>query len=139
MSHFTTVQTKITSLTRLEQVLTELKFNFSKAEAGQLLNVNGYLGQKAQAQIVIHASRTYDIGVNVDAQTGAALTLDGSATTAAFTPIGTSGYGVARIKLTGGNHAISGDRPFGIAVYGYGAYTSYMYPGGLNLAVGKGP
>ncbi len=72
MSHFTTVQTKITSLTRLEQVLTELKFNFSKAEAGQLLNVNGYLGQKAQAQIVIHASRTYDIGVNVDAQTGAA-------------------------------------------------------------------
>ena len=72
MSHFTTVQTKITSLTRLEQVLMELKFNFSKAEAGQLLNVNGYLGQKAQAQIVIHASRTYDIGVNVDAQTGAA-------------------------------------------------------------------
>lgn len=72
MSHFTTVQTKITRLTRLEQVLTELKFNFSKAEAGQLLNVNGYLGQKAQAQIVIHASRTYDIGVNVDAQTGAA-------------------------------------------------------------------
>ena len=23
--------------------------------------------------------------------------------------------------------------PFGITVYGYGQYTSYWYPGGLNL------
>ena len=23
--------------------------------------------------------------------------------------------------------------PFGIVVYGYGAFTSYMYPGGLDL------
>ncbi len=83
-------------------------------------------------------SYTYDF-VNVIAQTGAAITLDGATPKQAFTPIGTSGYGVARIKLTGGNHAISGDSAFGIAVYGYGAYTSYMYPGGLNLAVGKGP
>ena len=71
MSHFTTVQTKITNLARLEQVLTELKFNFTKAEAGQTVAVKGYLGQKTQAQLAIHASRTYDIGVNVDAQTGA--------------------------------------------------------------------
>jgi hypothetical protein len=71
VSHFTTVQTKITSLTRLEQVLTELKFNFEKAEAGQTVHVKGYLGQKTQAQLVIHASKTYDIGVNVDATTGA--------------------------------------------------------------------
>ncbi len=71
MSHFTTVQTKITSLIRLEKVLTELKFNFSKAEVGQKLHVKGYLGQKTEAQLVIHASRTYDIGVNVDATTGA--------------------------------------------------------------------
>lgn len=71
MSHFTTVQTKITNLTRLEKVLTELKFNFTKAEAGQMVQVKGYLGQKTEAQLVIHASRTYEIGVNVDAQTGA--------------------------------------------------------------------
>ena len=32
-----------------------------------------------------------------------------------------------------GNHEITGDQPFGITVYGYGAYTSYWYPGGLNL------
>jgi hypothetical protein len=23
--------------------------------------------------------------------------------------------------------------PFGIVVYGFGSYTSYMYPGGLDL------
>jgi len=33
-----------------------------------------------------------------------------------------------------GNHSMSGTMPFGIQVYGYGQYTSYWYPGGLNLA-----
>ena len=28
---------------------------------------------------------------------------------------------------------MSGSSNFGIVVYGYGEYTSYMYPGGLNL------
>lgn len=70
MSHFTTVQSKINNLMRLEQVLKELGFAYSKAEADQLLHVKGYLGQKTQAKLVIHASKTYDIGVNVDAQTG---------------------------------------------------------------------
>ncbi len=83
-------------------------------------------------------SYTYDF-VNIIAQTGAALTLDGAPTTAAFTPIGLSGYGVARIKLPGGNHSITGDTPFGVVVYGYAAYTSYMYPGGLNLSVSAAP
>ena len=27
------------------------------------------------------------------------------------------------------------DRNFGIVVYGFGSYTSYMYPGGLDLEV----
>ncbi len=31
----------------------------------------------------------------------------------------------------GGNNLVS--RPFGITVYGVGDYTSYMYPGGLDL------
>jgi len=28
---------------------------------------------------------------------------------------------------------IEGSAPFVIVVYGYGAFTSYMYPGGLDL------
>ena len=31
-------------------------------------------------------------------------------------------------------HRASAGEPFGIVVYGYGQYTSYMYPGGLDLA-----
>jgi hypothetical protein len=51
-----------------------------------------------------------------------------------------NGYGVARIDVTDsgtdGAHTITLDDPmktFGIEVYGYGPYTSYLYPGGLNL------
>jgi len=33
-----------------------------------------------------------------------------------------------------GAHTLTGNNPFGIQVLGYGAYTSYQYPGGLDLA-----
>lgn len=51
-----------------------------------------------------------------------------------------SGYGVARIELpvSGGAHKIfstDGTTFFGIEVYGFANYTSYMYPGGLDLKV----
>ena len=65
----------------------------------------------------------------------ASLTLDG-APVMGFTPVGGTGYSVTRLPLAsdqGGNHTISGDQAFGITVYGYGTYTSYWYPGGLDL------
>ena len=56
------------------------------------------------------------------------------------TAIGASNFYVAHVKVcanqTGGCnpvHQATATVPFGIEVYGYGAYTSYMYPGGLNL------
>jgi hypothetical protein len=67
----------------------------------------------------------------------AKLTLDGAPVSAAPTPI-SSGYGVVRLKLgpgQGGAHALSADKPVGLQVLGYGAYTSYQYPGGLNLGL----
>lgn len=70
--------------------------------------------------------------VNVTAPMGATVTLDGTPV-AAFAPIGTTGYGVARVPVSGGAHQIEGSQPFGIVVYGVGSYTSYMYPGGLDL------
>jgi hypothetical protein len=51
-----------------------------------------------------------------------------------------NGWGVARFDITdtgaGGAHEIHVDDPltiFGIEVYGFAPYTSYLYPGGLNL------
>jgi hypothetical protein len=33
-----------------------------------------------------------------------------------------------------GNHSLTSVEPFGVEVYGYGQYTSYWYPGGLDLS-----
>lgn len=82
-------------------------------------------------------SYTYDF-VNVIAEAGTVLTLDGTeVANPKWKPIGSSNFSVARLPLVGGNHTMTAESAFGIVVYGYGAYTSYMYPGGLNLKVGK--
>ena len=72
----------------------------------------------------------------VIAQCGACtVQLDGQPVQKPFTAIGGTGYAVARVPVAGGTHHIVSDSPFGVVVYGYGAYTSYMYPGGLDLNV----
>ena len=81
----------------------------------------------------------YENWVNVIAPVGSIVTLDGAAV-AGFTPVGNSGYSVAHVSLCAnggactGVHTATSTEAFGIEVYGYGYFTSYMYPGGLNLA-----
>jgi hypothetical protein len=88
---------------------------------------------------LFHAPTNYEVNyVNVTAPIGAVVTLDGVQVTG-FSPIGTSDYAVARVQLSGGpandgNHSVTSSQPFGVSVYGYGQYTSYWYPGGLDLA-----
>jgi hypothetical protein len=87
-----------------------------------------------------HAPTNYTTNyVNVIAQTGSSVLVDGAAVDpATFTAIGGSGYGVARVTLSNagtGTHTASSNMPFGITVYGYGSYTSYWYPGGLDLHI----
>lgn len=67
----------------------------------------------------------------------AIITLDGAPLPVAPQPL-SSGFGIARVPLALGNngaHVLVGTEPFGIQVMGYGSYTSYQYPGGLNLDV----
>ena len=69
------------------------------------------------------------------------IVLDGTALTISdYIPIGSTGYGVAQVDVTnmgsGGAHRISAPNSsirFGIEVYGFASYTSYLYPGGLDL------
>lgn len=75
--------------------------------------------------------------VDVVAKPGTKLTLDGSEVTISGDALGD--YEVTRIKLGAGPsgvgaHVLESDKPFGIQVLGYGSYTSYHYPGGLNLS-----
>lgn len=85
---------------------------------------------------LVFASTTYtDNFANIVAPMGSTVTLDGQMITS-FTPIGGTGYGIARETLSNsgdGSHSATGTMPFGISVYGYGQYTSYWYPGGTDL------
>jgi len=74
--------------------------------------------------------------VNVIAITQARLHLDAGATAVPpLEPIGTTGYGFARIEVRPGAHHMSSEdgSEFGITVSGVAPYTSYLYAGGLDL------
>jgi hypothetical protein len=61
--------------------------------------------------------------------------LDGVPVSAPFEPIA-AGLGTFRVTLgpgKGGSHTLAADKPVGVQVLGYGGYTSYAYPGGLDL------
>lgn len=81
---------------------------------------------------LVPATYTWNFA-NVLAPLGSVLTLDGKVLQAKSTPVAASGFGVMRVPVAGGNHVLAGSAPFGLTVYGYALYTSYMYPGGLNL------
>ncbi|MDP9002856.1 MAG: IgGFc-binding protein [Myxococcota bacterium] len=76
--------------------------------------------------------------VDIVAKSGTTFNLDGPALAAAPQTVGTSAYSVYRVKLgpgqPGGAHVLTASQPVGIQVVGYGTATSYMYPGGLDLA-----
>jgi hypothetical protein len=90
-----------------------------------------------RSDYIFAVSGTYDYNfVNVVAPLDAAVLLDGEALpSSAFSRIGSTAYAVARHLLPGDREVfrIESTKPFGIDVYGYGQFTSYMYPGGLDL------
>jgi hypothetical protein len=67
---------------------------------------------------------------------GTTLTLDGFPVDSTPTEVNST-WSVVRLQLTNtgedGAHVLQGTKPFGVQVIGYGAYTSYQYPAGLDL------
>jgi hypothetical protein len=70
--------------------------------------------------------------VNIIAGEGQLVLLDGRVVSG-FTPIEGTRTQVARVAVGGGQHRVTSAENFGIVVYGYALYTSYMVPGGLDL------
>ena len=70
--------------------------------------------------------------VDVIAPIGASIMLDG-APIPALTPMGAGAYGLAQIPIAAGIHTMSGNKAFGITLYGYDYAISYTCVGGLNL------
>ncbi|WP_437589444.1 IgGFc-binding protein [Sorangium sp. So ce1000] len=94
--------------------------------------------EQYRTKYVFLAPSDYDESyVDIIQPLDATIRLDDAAVDVAPTPIGNgSGFGVARVLLgpgNGGAHVLTASAPVGIQVIGYGAYTSYQYPGGLNL------
>jgi len=93
--------------------------------------------EQYRTQYSFHAPTNYDQNyVNVVALLTSQVYLDGAGPLAGFEAIGSTGWGLLRVPLdnTGtGTHDVRSSDPFGITVYGYGAYTSYWYAGGLDL------
>ena len=72
--------------------------------------------------------------VNVTAPMGTDVTLDGQVIAAGqWKPIAGGEFVAARLSVPAGTHSIKASAPFGIEVYGLAPYTSYMYPGGLDV------
>ena len=65
---------------------------------------------------------------------GAQITMDGTPVDdAAFNPIGSTGYEVARVTIPDGVHLLDGgDSPFQVVIVGYDQYDSYAYLGGTG-------
>ncbi|HEY3353707.1 MAG TPA: IgGFc-binding protein [Polyangia bacterium] len=91
--------------------------------------------EQYRGSYVFLAPESYDQNyVNIVAKTGATVLLDDAPVTG-FAPVGTGAWSVAKISIAGGAHTIKADGTdgCGIQVYGVGSYTSYMYPGGLDV------
>jgi hypothetical protein len=94
--------------------------------------------EQYRLKYVFLAPDDYDLNyADVVAPMNAMLMLDGKKVNANPTQVGSTGYGVYRIKLTSGanmgTHTLTSDQPVGVQVLGYGSYTSYQYPAGLDL------
>jgi hypothetical protein len=70
--------------------------------------------------------------LGITAPMGSTVELDG-APVIGFVPVGSSGFGVARVGVAGGAHLLTGSAELGVVAFGVGRASSYMYPGGLDL------
>jgi len=73
--------------------------------------------------------------VNIHAPDNATVKLNGTPIPSSrFVKVNNkSAWSVAKVEIAGGSHYIESTSKTGITVYGVGSYTSYMYPGGLDL------
>ncbi len=71
--------------------------------------------------------------IDVAIPMGGQVYLDDAPITGLLTTSGMTLMSTGRLRITTGAHTIRGDHPFGLYVYGFGSYTSYMVPGGMDF------
>lgn len=94
--------------------------------------------EQYRARCVFLAPTDYKTSfVDVIGESGTKLEVDGADVSSKLEPVTGTTWLKARIELDAakndGLHVLTGSKPVGIQVIGYGDYTTSMYPGGLNL------
>jgi IgGFc binding protein len=96
--------------------------------------------EQYRTKYVFLAPDDYDVNfADIVAPSGANVFLDGKQLNSGRSMPIAGGYGALRVPLVGVNtaghgvHVLVASAPVGLQVLGYGSYTSYQYPGGLNL------
>jgi hypothetical protein len=113
---------------------------------GSLIDPSGGLGDPSESlmvaveqyrtKYVFLAPNDYTVAyADIVAPQGTDLVLDGNTIPITGHETIADGYVVERIELyaEAGAHVLTASAPVGLQVLGYGSYTSYQYPGGLNL------
>jgi hypothetical protein len=117
---------------------------------GSLIDPSGGLGDPSQSfmaaveqyrtKYVFLAPNDYVVNyADIVGPIGAQVVLDNVMLPANRASTIGDGYGVLRVPLEGfnpaggGSHVLLASAPIGLQVLGYGSFTSYQYPGGLNL------
>jgi hypothetical protein len=76
---------------------------------------------------------------DITATEDAPIELDGKPLSVPWNKIGNGPFGVYRVDLTksgqDGAHTLTSKKPVGVQVIGFGDYTSFQYPAGLNLNI----
>lgn len=70
--------------------------------------------------------------INLIAKPNQVIQLNGDEINA-FAQIEGTDWAESRVEIPAGVYTATSDQPFGVWVYGFGSYTSYMYPAGLDL------
>ena len=76
MSHFTTVETKINDLVCLKAALDDLGLTYDEATEQSLVKIRGWRGAQQEAELSIHVTGQYDVGVRQNADGTYALVAD---------------------------------------------------------------
>ncbi len=99
--------------------------------------------EQYRRKYIFLAPDDYDVSrVDIVMPAGATIALDGTELSQRPVQVGSTNFGVLRLPLgegVAGAHVLEASEPVSIQVIGYGVYTSYQYPGGMNLGVIAAP
>lgn len=110
--------------------------SFAKGDPSMSLGIP--LAQWRDRYSILSPETITDNYVNIIAHENQIVLIDGRVVTG-FNPIESTPLVSARVPVSGGQHTLESNATFGVSVYGYAVYTSYMLPGGLDLNLINGP